>query len=72
MKWKLREQIDRHNDKLESLASYLNITYQTLSKKMNEHVDFTRSEIMKIKQRYNLTAEQVDQIFFSEQDKVYK
>ncbi len=65
MKWKLREQMDIYGDTLESLANYLNITYQTLSKKMNGHVDFTRTEILKIKQRYNLSAEQVDNIFFS-------
>jgi len=65
VKWKLREQMDIYGDTLESLANYLNITYQTLSKKMNGHVDFTRTEILKIKQRYNLSAEQVDNIFFS-------
>ena len=65
MKWKLREQMDIYGDTLESLANYLNITYQTLSKKMNGHVDFTRTEILKIKQRYNLSAGQVDNIFFS-------
>lgn len=65
MKWKLREQMDIYGDTLESLANYLNIAYQTLSKKMNGHVDFTRTEILKIKQRYNLSAEQVDNIFFS-------
>lgn len=57
--------MDIYGDTLESLANYLNITYQTLSKKMNGHVDFKRTEILKIKQRYNLSAEQVDNIFFS-------
>lgn len=57
--------MDIYGDTLESLANYLNIAYQTLSKKMNGHVDFTRTEILKIKQRYNLSAEQVDNIFFS-------
>lgn len=64
MKWKLREQIDKNNDTLDELAKYLDITYQTLSKKMNEHVEFTRAEIKKIKDRYSLTAEQLDYIFF--------
>lgn len=64
MKWKLREQIDKNKDTLDELAKYLNITYQTLSKKMNEHVEFTRAEIKKIKDRYSLTAEQLDYIFF--------
>lgn len=66
MKWKLREQIDKNNDTLEKLATYLEITYQTLSKKMNGHVEFTRIEIKKIKDRYSLTAEQLDYIFFVE------
>lgn len=64
MKWKLREQIDKNGDTLEELAKYLGITYQTLSKKINEHVEFTRLEVRKIKDRYSLTAEQLDYIFF--------
>ncbi|WP_078697918.1 helix-turn-helix domain-containing protein [Caloramator quimbayensis] len=66
MKWRLKEQIDKNGDTLEELANYLEITYQTLSKKMNEHVDFTRTEIKKIKSRYNLTAEQIEYIFFTD------
>ena len=66
MKWRLKEQIDKNGDTLEELANYLEITYQTLSKKMNEHVDFSRTEIKKIKSRYNLTAEQIDYIFFTD------
>lgn len=64
MKYRLREHIDRNGDSLEKLAEALGITYQTLSKKMNEHVEFTRAEIFTIKQRYSLSAEQIDYIFF--------
>lgn len=53
--------------KLDDLADLLNITYQTLSKKMNEHVDFTRTEIRLIKDRFNLTPDQVENIFFNDQ-----
>lgn len=66
MKWKLREVMDKHNDTLTDLANYLGITYGTLSKKMNQHVDFTITEIKKIKIRYSLTAEQIDEIFFTD------
>ena len=64
VKHRLREVIDANNDTLVELAKYLGITYQTLSKKMNEHAPFNREELIKIKQRYNLTAEEMDYIFF--------
>lgn len=66
MKNRLREQLDKHNSNLDELAAILNITYQTLSKKMNEHVEFTRYELWTIKRRYDLTAEQMEYIFFSD------
>ena len=66
MKHRLREQIDIHKDTLDKLAEFLDITYQTLSKKMNSHVEFTRAELVKIKGRYRLTAMQMDYIFFSD------
>lgn len=66
MKNRLREVLDRQGSNLEELAAILNITYQTLSKKMNEHVEFTRGELRVIKRRYNLNAEQMEYIFFSE------
>ncbi len=64
MKYRLREQMNIFNDTPEELATYLDITYQTLSRKINEHTEFTRAEIKKIKERYNLTPMQVDYIFF--------
>lgn len=64
MKYRLREQMNIFNDTTEELATYLDITYQTLSRKINEHTEFTRAEIKKIKERYNLTPMQVDYIFF--------
>lgn len=63
MKWKLREHMDRNNDTMEGLAEHLGITYQTLSKKMNGHVDFTLTELRRIKDRYSLSAEQFYNIF---------
>lgn len=65
-KYILREYIEINDDSLEKLAKHLDITYQTLSKKMNGHVEFTRAEIKKIKDRYKLTPEQIVNIFFEE------
>ena len=63
----LRSIMVLHEDTNGSLADYLNITQNRLSAKMNEWNDaqFTQTEIKKIKERYNLTAEQVDSIFFN-------
>lgn len=49
------------------LAEFIGINRGTFSKKLNETNggEFTQSEISKIKQRYNLTAEEVDEIFFA-------
>ena len=63
MKWKLRGIIEQNNDTLDELAKYLEIAYPTLSNKMNQHVEFKQSEIKKIKQRYNLTPIELDNIF---------
>ena len=49
------------------LADYLGISEQILSKKINENgTEFKQGEIKQIKIRYNLTADQVDLIFFAE------
>ena len=48
-----------------TLANYLGITRSTFSLKLNENgTEFTQSEIAKLKERYNLNAEQLDSIFF--------
>lgn len=47
------------------LAVELGISPQTFSAKINGKADFTQSEIAKIKERYVLSAEQVEQIFFN-------
>lgn len=53
-------------DTNQTLAAYLGITPQSLSDKINERgTEFKQSEIAKIKDRYNLTAEQVEAIFFA-------
>lgn len=49
-----------------TLAKYLERSPQALSAKKNcKNGDFTRKEIDMIKERYSLTAEEVDAIFFA-------
>lgn len=55
-----------NGDTLESLSKVLNISVQSLSCKINEKgTEFKQSEIVKIKNHYNLTHEQVESIFFA-------
>lgn len=48
------------------LADAIGISAQRLSAKINETggAEFTQSEIQAVKERYNLTMEEVDTIFF--------
>lgn len=65
-KYALKEVVDRNNDTLQNLANYLGIHVNTLYEKIKaKKYDFTRDQIFKIKERYNLTAEQIDSIFFN-------
>lgn len=61
----LKSKIKLNGDTQEELAEYLGITNSTLSFKINGKNDFLRAEIQLIKQRYNLTPQEIDQIFFS-------
>ena len=63
-KSRLKEYMSYYDDNFQSLAEFMGISYQSLSKKLNNHVDFKRTEILMIKRRYNLTPEQIDYIFF--------
>ena len=55
-----------HGDTIRSLAEFLNITPQSVSDKINERkTEFRQGEIAQIKERYNLTADQIEAIFFS-------
>lgn len=57
-----------HNDNGQTLAQYLGIARPTFSNKLNETrgAEFTQGEIRLIKERYNLSAEEVDMIFFNQ------
>lgn len=65
-KKELKVEMLRHGDSGETLAQALDITNVTLSKKMNGASDFTRKEMMQIKERYSLSDERLFEIFFAE------
>lgn len=58
----------KHGDTGRELAAALGITRTTLSHKMTEYrgMSFTQREIMLIKERYALTAEDIETIFFTQ------
>ncbi len=49
------------------LAKYIGISPQRFSAKLNETggAEFTQGEILKVKEKYNLTSEEVNEIFFT-------
>lgn len=57
----------KHGDNQADLANYIGISLQRFNAKINEKdgAEFTKGEIQKIKEKYNLTAEDVDLIFFN-------
>lgn len=62
----LRSVMVLYGDTNKTLATYLGISEQSLSNKINENgTEFKKGEILKIKRRYNLTRDQVDLIFFA-------
>ena len=57
----------RYGDTQESLANFLGLTRACVNRKINESTaSFTQPEIKSIKERYELTAEEIDEIFFAE------
>ena len=63
----LVSKIKLYGDRQEDLASYIGISSQRFSMKLNgkDGAEFTQGEIAKVKERYNLTGEEVDAIFFT-------
>ena len=60
-----------HGDTVIDMANYLCLTPQSVYSKLNEtklssgkNAEFGQGEIKRIKERYNLTPEQVEEIFF--------
>lgn len=64
---KLKSVIVLNGETSRILASAIGISAQTMSAKINEKngAEFTQSEIAKIKERYGLTPEEVESIFFN-------
>lgn len=62
----LKSVIVANGDTFQTLADYLGITRTTFSRKVNEkNTGFNQPEIMMIKEKYSLNAEQIDNIFFA-------
>jgi DNA-binding transcriptional regulator YiaG len=62
----LRSFMVLNGDTNRDLAEFLDISEQSVSNKINENgTEFKQGEIAAIRQRYNLTAEQVTNIFFA-------
>jgi DNA-binding XRE family transcriptional regulator len=59
-------QMLRNKDTRETIAKVLKISKTTLSRKLNETgSEFTRTEITTLKEYWNLTTTEVDNIFFN-------
>ena len=57
----------RNGDNGGTISDYLQINRSTFSAKLNQKkgAEFTQGEIARIKERYNLSADEVFAIFFS-------
>ena len=63
----LRSVMALHGDTNKSLAAFLGISEQSVCNKINENgTEFRKGEIAKMKDRYNLTCDQIDRIFFAD------
>lgn len=61
----LRAHMARHGDRIDDLAKALDRSKTSICEKINGKRNFTQSEIAIIKQRYNLTSDEIDLIFFN-------
>ena len=62
----LRSIMSLHGDTNETLAKLLDISPQSVSCKINENgTEFKQKEIAKIRDHYNLSADQIEAIFFA-------
>ncbi len=67
----LKSYMALNGDTIRDLADFLGISPQSVSYKINEKVinkdkiEFKQGEIAAIKERYNLSADQVEAIFFN-------
>lgn len=61
----LKSKMVLHDDTMETLTAALGISKPSLSAKINNKSDFKQSEIKFFIERYELTAEEVLEIFFN-------
>jgi hypothetical protein len=54
-----------HGDTQEVLANYLEMSLPSVNQRIAGNVEFKAREIAKVKEKYNLTDEQVTAIFFN-------
>ncbi len=55
----------RNEDTQEKLAEALGLQISGVSARINGHIDFRTSEIEKIRERYNLSDDELVKIFFT-------
>lgn len=60
-----RSKMALFGDTYESLATFLNLAMATISNKVNGNYPFNQIEIAKLKEHWNLTNDEVNEIFFS-------
>ena len=62
----LKATIIKNGDTQEKLAKDMGLQTSALNMRINGKIEFRRNEIIFIKQRYNLSSNEVDSIFFDE------
>ena len=62
----LKAKIVENGDTQAQLAAALGISASNMNDKINGKSDFRQNEIVAIKNRYSLTADDVDRIFFDQ------
>ncbi len=62
----LKATIVKNGDTQEKLAEAMGLQTSGLNMRINGHIEFRRNEIIFIKQRYGLTTDEIDAIFFTE------
>lgn len=65
-KQELKAEITRHGDRQEDLAKAIDMSPAALSARINGITPFTQPEIELIAIRYNLSAEDIQRIFFAQ------
>jgi transcriptional regulator with XRE-family HTH domain len=62
----LKSYLVRSGDTQKELARYMGISQSALNAKINGHIEFRQGEMNFIKMRYELSADEVNGIFFNE------